>query len=77
VVVYEDGTCSYHLNHVGPHDRSYHEKIAKNILQPADSYLSQTEIDATMNGRYRGDGRRLDPYVSADPLLWEAPNASD
>lgn len=56
---------------MGPHDRSYHEKIARNLLQPADSYLSKTEIDATLNGRYRGDGRRTDNYVSTDPLLYD------
>lgn len=55
------------------HDRSYHEKIAKNLLQPVGTYLTESEILATMNGRYRGDERRLDVYVSHDPLNIDLP----
>lgn len=71
IVPEEDGTCDYHRVERKSHDRSYHEKIAKNLLQPASSYLTPTEIAATLNGRYRGDGRRTDAYVSADPLLFD------
>lgn len=60
--------CSYHQVERTSHDRSYHEKIARNLLQPADSYLSATELDACMKGRYKGDGRRTDNYVLPDPL---------
>jgi hypothetical protein len=70
-VVEEDGTCDYHRREHKVHDRPYHEKIARNLLQPASAYLSPSEIAATMNGRYRGDARRLDVYVLPDPLLYE------
>lgn len=52
-------------------DNSYHEKIVKGLLQPTWSYLSESEMEATVNGRYRGDGRRLDQYIVDDPLLVE------
>lgn len=44
-------------------DRAYHEKIARGLLQPADSYLTQTELDAMFRGHSRHDGRRLDHYT--------------
>jgi len=49
-------------------DKNYHEKIARGLLEPTWAYMSDAEIDATVNGRYRGDGRRLDQYIIDDPL---------
>lgn len=37
--------------------------------QPTWLYLSDSEANAVLNGRYRGDGRRVDQFVSSDPLL--------
>lgn len=50
-------------------DQTYEEKIVKGLLEPTFAYLSPEEAEATVNGRYRGDGRRLDQYVVDDPLL--------
>lgn len=63
--------CLYHQVIRRDHDWSYYEKIAKNLLQPAASYLNESELLATMCGRYRGDARRLDMYVLPDPLNYE------
>jgi hypothetical protein len=52
-------------------DAGYHEKIVRRQLQPTWDYLSPAEIEATINGRYRGDGRRLDQYVTDEPLMIE------
>lgn len=41
----------------------YHEKQEKDLLQPVDTYLGQTEIDTLFGGRRRSDGRRLDHYT--------------
>jgi hypothetical protein len=30
--------------------------------------MSASEAHAVLNGRYRGDGRRIDQYVMDDPL---------
>lgn len=49
-------------------DRCYEEKIVRNLLQPTWSYLTDTEAEASVNGRYRGDGRRLDLYVTDDGM---------
>jgi hypothetical protein len=46
----------------------YEEKIAKAWTQPTFDYLSDSEAHALLNGRYRGDGRRVDQYVIDDPL---------
>lgn len=35
---------------------------------PTWDYMTPAELHATVNGKYRGDGRRLDQYVSAEPL---------
>lgn len=32
--------------------------------------LSDSEAEALINGRYRGDGRRIDQYTTHDPLGW-------
>ena len=49
-------------------DPFYEEKIVKGLLQPTWEYMSDAEAHATLNGRYRGDGRRIDQYVSEEPL---------
>lgn len=39
------------------------------VCQPTWLYMSDSEAHALLNGRYRGDGRRIDQYVTAEPLL--------
>jgi hypothetical protein len=68
---YPSDFCSFHarwmLKAPQQPDEGYHKKIALGLLEPAEDYLSGSELRATMNGRYRGDGRRLDFYVLWDP----------
>lgn len=52
-------------------DPYYHRKIVLRELQPTFDYLSDAEAEATINGRYRGDGRRLDQYITDEPLMIE------
>lgn len=56
-------------------DGFYHEKIARGLTVPTFDYMSASEAHAVTNGKYRGDGRRLDQYVTADPLLIDLPEA--
>jgi hypothetical protein len=49
-------------------DRFYEEKIVKGLTEPTFNYMSETEAHAVLNGRYRGDGRRVDLYIVDDPL---------
>lgn len=41
----------------------YHDKMAFNLLQPADSYCSPVELETLFRGRIRHDGRRLDAWT--------------
>jgi hypothetical protein len=50
-------------------DPAYEKKIVEGLVQPVDSYLTDTEIEAMLNGRYRGDGRRLDVYCPPEGPL--------
>lgn len=70
--------CSLHLtvDHKGNRissgrriDRYYHEKVSKGLVVPITERLSESELEAVVNGRYRGDGRRLDQYTLPDPLF--------
>lgn len=49
-------------------DPYYEEKVVRGLLTPTWEYLSPAEAEAVLNGRYRGDGRRIDQYVVDDPL---------
>lgn len=64
--------CSAHrywsANKVTP-DPYYEEKIVKGIATPTWDWMSDTEAHALLNGRQRGDGRRLDQYIAGDPLM--------
>jgi len=50
-------------------DQEYERKIVAGLLSPTWSYMSHEEMEATVNGRYRGDGRRLDQYVTDEPMM--------
>jgi hypothetical protein len=38
------------------------------LTEPTWDWMSESEADALLNGRYRGDGRRLDQWIAGDPL---------
>lgn len=44
----------------------YHTKVVLEQAEKPSVYLSHEEMDATVNGRRHGDGRRLDQYVIED-----------
>ena len=50
-------------------DRYWHEKVVTGKITPTVDWMRPSELHAVINGRYRGDGRRIDQYVTADPLL--------
>lgn len=50
-------------------DRYWHEKVVKGLIVPTVDWMSESELHAVVNGRYRGDGRRIDQYIAGDPLL--------
>lgn len=67
----EGGLCAAHLEWieggVSP-DTSYHQAVVEGRREPIQARLEQSEMDALVYGRYRGDGRRLDAYTTYDPL---------
>lgn len=61
-----EGTCVYHRRFHDPGfrpDDYYHKKVVTGQVQPVETYLTPTELNATMRGRRRADGRRLDQYT--------------
>lgn len=63
-------TVHRHFHETGREpDRYWHEKVAKGLITPTVDWMKDSELNAVINGRYRGDGRRLDQYVTGDPLL--------
>lgn len=64
--------CTVHEHFKGkrnPPDRYWHEKVVKGLITPTVDWMKPSELHAILNGRYRGDGRRIDQYVVDDPLL--------
>lgn len=49
-------------------DQFYERKVVLGLIEPTWDWMSDAEASALLNGRYRGDGRRLDQWVTADPL---------
>lgn len=45
------------------------EKVSRGLITPTPDWMSDSELNAIVNGRYRGDGRRIDQYVAGDPML--------
>lgn len=63
--------CPFHdhwSRNDGQPDRNYHRKIVLGLLEPTDLYLTEDELRATLHGRSRGDGRRLDAYCLDDQV---------
>lgn len=49
-------------------DAYYESKRLRGLLASPLDYLTDEEMNATMQGRSRGDGRRIDAYTSDDPV---------
>lgn len=68
------GLCSFHLfqSETGMiPDVDWHARLVQGGRNIYDT-LTQVEMDALVNGRYRGDGRRIDQYVNGlDPIGWD------
>lgn len=68
-----DDLCAAHLEwaerNLWP-DPAYELAVVRGKT-PIQAVLTETEMDAVVNGRYKGDGRRLDAYVTADPIGFE------
>jgi len=67
-----DKWCSTH-RHFADTDRTpdeyWMEKVVTGKITPTRDWMSESELHAIINGRYRGDGRRIDQYITGDPLL--------
>lgn len=44
-------------------DPFYERKIVEGLKSPTWDWMSDSEANAVVNGRYRGDGRRLDQWT--------------
>lgn len=51
-------------------DRTYERKIVEGLLQPTFDWMSDEEAEVLLSGRYRGDGRRLDQWITGDAIGW-------
>jgi hypothetical protein len=52
-----------------PPDQFYERKVVEGRITPSWDSMSGPEMDAVLNGRYRGDGRRIDQYIVDDPMM--------
>lgn len=70
---WRDGLCSAHwywlTKEITP-DKSYEMKVMTLLIEPTWDWMTEAEAHAVIQGRYKGDGRRLDSWVSHDPVLW-------
>lgn len=63
--------CGFHARWAGQDgvpDAFYHRKVVLGLTVPADGFLTAVELQATLHGRSRGDGRRLDAYCLDDAI---------
>lgn len=49
-------------------DAGYHEKVVKGLIVPTLGVMTESEERALLQGRYRGDSRRLDSWVLMDAV---------
>ena len=71
---WRDGLCSAHWNwkELGTKpDPSYERKVMTRLITPTWDWMTDSESRAVLNGRYRGDGRRIDQWVLHEPVMWE------
>lgn len=40
----------------------------KGLATPTWDFMNESEANTVLNGRYRGDGRRLDQWIAGDPV---------
>lgn len=52
-----------------PPDPFYERKVVEGRITPSWDSMSEAEMDTVLNGRYRGDGRRIDQYIVDDPMM--------
>lgn len=50
-------------------DQFYERKVVEGKITPSWDSMSRAEMDTLLNGRYRGDGRRIDQYIVDDPMM--------
>lgn len=71
MTTHESELCSAHLRwrngDVRP-DPYYEQKVVEGLTSPTWDWLTDSEAETLLNGRYRGDGRRLDQYIAGEPL---------
>lgn len=67
-----EGLCTVHQHFAKADkvpDRYWHEKVVRGLITPTVEWMNNAELNAIINGRYRGDGRRIDQYITGDPLM--------
>jgi hypothetical protein len=72
----DTGLCSHHsqwLIRGGVCPPYYEEKVVRGLLEPTWDWMLESESHALLNGRFRGDGRRIDQWTVSDPLGIELP----
>lgn len=58
--------CSAHLRwdlHGQTPDPYYERKVVEGLVEPTWDWMSDAEAHALLNGRYKGDGRRIDQWT--------------
>lgn len=70
----ELGLCSAHQRWAQTSeipDPYYEQKVVEGLIVPTWDWMTDSEASTLLNGRYRGDGRRLDQWIAGDPLMVE------
>lgn len=49
-------------------DPAYERKLVRGEIESSWLTLTDTQANALLNGRYRGDSRTLDDYVTDEPI---------
>jgi len=49
-------------------DPAYERKLVLGEIEPSWTSLTDTQANALLNGRYRGDARTLDDWVTDEPV---------
>jgi len=49
-------------------DPTYERKLVEGLIESSWDTLTDTQANALLNGRYRGDCRTLDDYVTDEPI---------
>ncbi len=49
-------------------DPGYHRKVVEGLIVPTLGVMTESEERALLQGRYRGDARRLDSWILMDSV---------